>query len=181
MTPASPLNQPRAAALGQASDDQRGSGAKPHSEPRLQTAVMCLGAVALLYTNSFYTRDWRTVVSQPGLTAADQRPARPKLARTGEATPSEAPVWREPEQAGALPNEAEPVAMPAQPKSTPSVAVAAPKTRKEPAPARVRLPPKPTPLTQLAEASAGRAPLLSPEAPALSRAPIQFQLAERSN
>src|SRR4051794_34337320 len=42
------------------------------SGSRLQVTGLCLGAVALLYSGSFYTRDWRLVVHQAGQPLAEQ-------------------------------------------------------------------------------------------------------------
>ncbi len=41
------------------------------SGSRLGVAGVCLASLVLLYGASFFTRDWRTVVPQPGLVAAE--------------------------------------------------------------------------------------------------------------
>src|SRR5215217_5475526 len=80
---------------------------------RLKTAGVCFGALMLIYANSFYTRDWRTVVPQPGQITAEQRPVRLKVAPwVMEATLTEGPVWRDPEITGSLPKDAAPLARP---------------------------------------------------------------------
>src|SRR5215207_8397891 len=94
------------------------------SRSRLKTVGLCLGAFVLLYANSFYTRDWRTVVPNAEPTAAEQRPIRSKIVpSTVEAALTDAPVWRDPDVTGSLPKAAEPVAAPpARQTVTPQVA-----------------------------------------------------------
>ena len=153
---------------------------------RLTTAGVCFGAFLLICANSFYTRDWRTVVPQPGQATAEQRPVRSKVAApVMEATLTEAPVRREPEVTGTLPKEAEPVARPsAAVASAPRVAATSPaQPHTQSAPPRSRVQSKPKKQAQAATAAAAAKPSApSDAAPAASgAAPVQFQLAERDN
>ena len=154
----------------------------------LKTAGVCFGAFLLVYATSFYTRDWRTVVPQPGQANAEHRPVRPMLATpVMEAALTEAPIRHEPEVTGSLPKEAEPVAhLPARAAvqaSTPTQASAAPSSPKQtrPAPPRSRVQSKPNKPTQTAAIPTAKPPTTSDAAPAPTAAPVQFQLAERGN
>src|SRR5215207_3873241 len=91
------------------------------SGSRLPVAVVCLGAVALLYAGSFYTRDWRPVVHQAGRPLTETVSARSTVAvarpMTLDAKPAEVPARiaerttrAEPEVTGAVPRSPEPVA-----------------------------------------------------------------------
>src|SRR5215212_172997 len=91
------------------------------SGSRLPVAVVCLGAVALLYAGSFYTRDWRPVVHQAGRPLTETVSARSTVAAarpmTLDAKPAEVPARiaerttrAEPEVTGAVPRGAEPIA-----------------------------------------------------------------------
>ena len=89
------------------------------SGSRLPVAVVCLGAVALLYAGSFYTRDWRPVVHQAGRPLAETASARSTVAAARpmalDAKPAEVPARiaerttrAEPEVTGALSRSPEP-------------------------------------------------------------------------
>jgi hypothetical protein len=166
---------------------------------RLTTAGVCFGAFLLIYANSFYTRDWRTVVPRPEHATAEHRPVRSKVAApVVETRLTEAPVHREPEVTGTLPKVAEPVAAPVKAETiTPPIAeapraVAAPSHSKaqtpasaqaqtQLAPARPRVQQKASKPTQVAAAPAETAPTPAASPSAASSTPIQFQLAERGN
>src|SRR5215210_5096467 len=101
------------------------------SGSRLRAACFCLGAFALLYGGSFYTRDWRPVVHEAGQPVAETVSARSTVAAaqpmTLDAKPAEVPARiaeratrAEPEITGALPRSPELVA------SSPAAAKAAP-------------------------------------------------------
>ena len=149
----------------------------------LKTAGVCFGAFLLVYATSFYTRDWRTVVPQPGQANAEHRPVRPMLATpVMEAALTEAPVRREPEVTGSLPKEAEPVARPPAAVTTaPTAAPRSPAERSEPALPRSRVQSKSNTPTQTAAIPAAKPSTTSEAAPAPSAPPVQFQLAERGN
>src|SRR4051794_36223393 len=156
------------------------------SRSRLRAAALCLGAVALLYGGSFYTRDWRSVVAHAGQPAGEPVPARANVAlHTAEMKPTEAPVRVEPEVTGALPRDAEPVTTSRSAQTVTRPAASAPsQSQAHPTPARSRAQPaiQPTPNkpAQMAPAPAPPtrtpAPTAAPSAP--SSTPIQFQLAE---
>jgi len=100
------------------------------SGSRLPAIGFCLGAVALLYGGSFYTRDWRPVVHQAGQSVTEQVSARSaSVARpmAPDAKPAE-PRSRlveltarvEPEVTGAVSRAPESVASPPAPVTAPS-------------------------------------------------------------
>jgi hypothetical protein len=87
----------------------------------LRVTSLCLGAFALLYGGSFYTRDWRPMVHQAGQPLAETVSARSTVAAaqptTLDAKPTEVPARiaehttrAEPEVTGAVPRSPEPVA-----------------------------------------------------------------------
>src|SRR5215210_4098939 len=87
----------------------------------LRVTGLCLGAFALLYGGSFYTRDWRPVVHQAGQPLGETVSARSTVAAarplTLDARPAEVPARiaerttrAEPEVTGAVPRSPEPVA-----------------------------------------------------------------------
>src|SRR5690349_8136555 len=91
------------------------------SGSRLRVPAACLGAVAVLYLGSFFTRDWRAPApDQPGQPRAEQisvRPIRGAVRREAvEAVPADPvrvaiPVPRvDPEVTGAVPRNDEPAA-----------------------------------------------------------------------
>jgi hypothetical protein len=100
------------------------------SGSRLPAVGFCLGAVALLYGGSFYTRDWRPVIhraGQPVTAPVSARSALEARPLSPDVKPSELParvavhtVRVEPEVTGALPKGPEPLASP------PPAATAAP-------------------------------------------------------
>src|SRR5215210_2704243 len=99
------------------------------SGSRLRVSGFCLGAFALLYGGSFYTRDWRPVVHRAGQALAETVSARSTKLAAGPiafAKPAEPPrvdertTHAEPEVTGALPRDPEPLASP------PAAAKAAP-------------------------------------------------------
>ena len=113
---------------------------------RLPAVGFCLGAVALLYGGSFYTRDWRPAVHQAGQPVTEQS-ARPTKAGARpmamEAMPSELParvavhtVRAEPEVTGALPKGPEPLASP------PTAATTAPASSGQAGPSSEAPPPR---------------------------------------
>src|SRR4051812_36388586 len=110
----------------QARTGQPMSTYRQRSGSRLPAAGFCLGAVALLYGGSFYTRDWRLVIHRAGQpvtapvsarSALEARPLSPHV------KPSELPARVavhtarvEPEVTGALPKGPDPLAAPLQPR-----------------------------------------------------------------
>lgn len=166
---------------------------RDRSGSRLRTAGLCFGMFVLLYGTSFYTRDWRSLVSHSGQPAVEQASVRSKVAaHSAETKLTEAPVWVEPEVTGSLPKNAEPVAgAPAKETVTPPLASAPSQSRAQPAalplshvqsaPPRLRLQHKSNKPTQVAAAPAARTPSPSSVEPSPPSTPIQFQLAERGN
>ncbi len=166
---------------------------------RLKAAGVCFGALLLVYATSFYTRDWRTVVAQPGQATAEQRPVRATVAApVTAAAPTQAPVWRDPEVTGSLPKVVEPVTALPKAETTPSPVAEASRTGTAPsqpakqtaasvqaqAPSarpRAHVQGKASKPTQVAAAPAERTPTPAASPSAVSSTPIQFQLAERSN
>ena len=152
--------------------------------PRTATAVVRIGAVALLfYAASLYTRDWRAVVPPSGQVAAVQAPSRPKAEpRSSSGKLAELPLPVEPTTTGT----------PAR--ITPAVVAPAaePAAMRRPAPAPTRLQarsatprsPKqmrPTRGTQVAARPAVTEPSPVGPSPSILEKLFQFRLADRGN
>src|SRR4051794_8769572 len=157
----------------------RTSAQRHWSGSRLRAAGLCLGAVALLYGGSFYTRDWRSVVAHAGQPAGEQLPARANVAlHAAETKPTEAPVRIGPEVTGALPRDAGPVTTSRAAKTVTRPA-ASPHSQSQPSRSRVHhTSAQPTP-EAAAPALTTSSPRDGSHGPAA--APVQFQLAERGN
>src|SRR5215210_4416269 len=156
--------------------------------PRMKMTGVRVGALVLLfYGASFYTRDWRSLVSHAGQPVQGQVASRSKaVLRPIPAKLTEAPAAFEPATTGSLPMIAETVARPsasapprlqAQAVSSDIRLHAAP----QPAALRLHVQHKRDKRTQVAAVPAVKAPSVADPTPSRPEAPIQFSLAERGN
>jgi hypothetical protein len=168
--------------------------------PRMRMIGLRVGALVLLfYGASFYTRDWRSLVSPAGQSIEGQVASRSKaVARPLPANRVAAPAPLEPATTGALPRVTETVAGPAAKnvaergaaeRDTRPSASAPPRLQAQAVAPGSRMQHKPNKRTQVAARPAVKTASVNdltpsrPEAAVQSRPeePVQFRLAERSN
>ena len=165
--------------------------------PRMRMLGVRVGALVLLfYGASFYTRDWRSLVSHAGQPVQGQVASRSKaVPRAVPDKPVVPPVPLEPATTGSLPMIAETVARPSAAETVPRPSVLAPPRLQaqavssdirlhaapQPAAPRLHVQHKRDKRTQVAAVPAVKAPSVADPTPSRLEAPIQFSLAERGN